>query len=366
MWVALKLVIASIAFSFRLIVRFLSTSTGSLNGMPYRLNLKKVKSGAIVSTSLGIPLQFPALFEIRHEQPSDQLWKRLGLSGEFQTGDLGFDQAYYLFSDHTGLNRELAQSENLRAKVLDILGSLQEKKAIKLSFDGKWLSVERPGRIAVLEDEVKQLLVLKELLLHSQLSVEPFWKDPYFKKLLVFEALSWALLAYAVLEYIERDVAVADVHLDSVKFTQWVIGGMILVFGGYSSMYLMLMRGASRFHQGLMEALVILIFSTPLVALGVVSDVNREWDESAREEVRWEVRRVTEHVHRTRKRTWRSYHMLLGAKLDGQLEVRGLAPGQWLQIDSVKYSAAQGKGSVWVSVGQGTLGIPWVRAMKFE
>ncbi len=80
----------------------------------YLEHTKTDKNGYVTSHILAIPFKSSLYFNIYKENTNSRWLKKLGLTYEFQTGDLAFDQEYYLAIDHYYMIKLLREQKNIR------------------------------------------------------------------------------------------------------------------------------------------------------------------------------------------------------------------------------------------------------------
>ena len=112
----------------------------------YLEHTKKDKNSQVVSHILAIPFKSSLYFNIYKENTSSIWLKKLGVTYEFQTGDLAFDQEYYLAIDHYYMIKLLREKKNIRDLVHQVF-NLNEMtpnnfKVIEVFSDGDSLGIK--------------------------------------------------------------------------------------------------------------------------------------------------------------------------------------------------------------------------------
>jgi len=366
MWIVFKLVVALIGFVIRWTRISFRKPHGTLDGTPYFLVIEKTKSGAVTDTKIGVPFSFPALFSFHFEDGQDAFWKKLGLSHEFQTGDVEFDQKIYIASDNSGLHQVLEDSQPVRNAIVEALGGQDSaKNACRLRFDGSRLWYQVPALVADVEGTVRNLIRLKTVLLSARDSVTAFWKDRFFLRCLLIESAIWALLFYAVGAFIDVTFHSEDQHL------RW---GRLVLFSGITAAVLIavlvaavagLVRGSSRAHRIVLESKFLLLIAMPLASFSGFSDANRAFDTGPSVVEKLNVQRVEERRHRRRRGgVHYTYHAYL-VPAEGATSA-GVGSGSWIEITRSHYQSAVSARQATLEIGPGRLGVPWIRELTFQ
>ena len=367
MWVLFKLLVALVAFILRYARVSTKKPTGNLGQEPYFWITYKNKQGDILYSKVGIPFSFPALFSFHFENRHDGFWKKVGLSHEFQTGDLEFDQSIYVTSDNSGLHELLRESLEARQCIRNLLNltAIGDLDSRRVRFDGTALWLESSDSFASVENVVKDLVGASVILASAKQHISSFWLDPFFYKTLVIESVLWSIGGYAIAEFIELMVQSQEYHLNKSRLLVLSLMAAAALLFACVSLVVTLLKGSSRAHRVILESKLILLVALPISAFSALSDLNRHLDlePGVVEQLR------VENLEKRRRRGRRgsisySYHAHL-RPAPGTLSP-SLGEGRWIQLSSDQYQSAFGKGSAILEVAPGRLGVPWIRDLRFE
>jgi len=364
MWIVFKLSVALLAFVIRYSRVSFRRPKGTLEGSPYFLVEERTRSGNVNRTELGVPFSFPALFSFHFEDGKDGFFKKLGLSHEFQTGDHEFDRKIYIASDNSGLNQILAEVDELRTLIVEVLGGEHFGRLAQLRFDGSKLWIRFPGQISDVEGTVRNLIRLKTLLLSGRDSVIPFWKDRFFVKYLLVESTIWSLAGYSCVGFFE---SMFQPEYEPLRWEMLILYSCIasaVLIAVFLFTVATLLRGSSRAHRVMVESASVLILSIPIAAFSGFTDLNCALDAGPGIVEQLDVQRVEMKRHRGRRgRTRYSYHVYLLPQ-NGTSSI-AVGEGGWLEVSLDRYNAAVRANRAVMVIGPGRLGVPWIREVEF-
>lgn len=315
--------------------------------------------GSVVATTLEVELSLRSVFKLSRETAIDKLFKAIGLSEEFQTGDAAFDDLVYIACDSAAFSHEVRHDSRTR----ELISELFHERIRSIECDGRSLWIKSKGDRSGDEHVKRAAILLKKQLSDVDRNFVGSRVDPFVAKAVAIEALIWSLAAYAASGYVQWTMMPEDVHLDQMAlFTKGLWYG-----AGAATLLLLLivtlLRGSSRGHRVLVESALVLGLSLPVGGVAVVSDINTGLDKSASVWAERTVYSTEKRKHTGRKsRTWYSYHALLApAAQEEEIPV----PSS-VQITASDFYKARAGGKVRIELGRGRLRLPWFRSLSFN
>lgn len=260
--------------------------------------LESKYKGKIAEYCLAVPIETDTVFEITRENKTNHFLKSVGFTSEIQTGDVAFDDQYYIGSDHFHFNRALRNDPAIRQLIHDIVADNWMLESI--ICDGRALYVKSSSVIIEYERAVEMLHQLSEKIKPiAQTSKFQAYKDPFIFKLLIFESLLFALGCYAFESFFEYLITDQFILVDSFEvFAPGTITGLIII-GALIVTLFKFFRESSRSHFILVGNLVFLLMGAPFWGTKTFVDLNQSWDKSP-------VQRQTIHIDRKEIREHRS------------------------------------------------------------
>lgn len=352
MWILLRLVAMAIGF----VARRLSWSrpredNQQHDGIAYSEVAIRHK-GRLVRFEMSLPLETGLVFVFTPERSADRLFKRLGLTEEFQTGDDGFDEKVYVGSDHPSLLNVLRGDRSFR----EILGQMFEAGFSRVWSDGRRLfavsGTEQPA-----SPWVRRLAQLKSAVEAAARSSHGRLADPFAARVLVVEALVWSIAGYAIVAFFQMFDDVGS-HFDGFPL---ILSGLLV--GLVASAVLIgivisILERSSRSHRVLVESQIILFLSLSVIGIQTVADVNRRLDTAPPILVEAVVGEKWTTTTRSRRGGTRTrYHVHVTSR--GSLQI----PSP-LQVPSGVYESLNPGTLITVEVGPGRLGYPFFKRMN--
>ena len=329
MWIVARLVIFIGSFliryldMFRLSIKFdEKTSSGIEFG-----DITSKHKGNIVAYYVGVPLTVDVVFKIAAEKDFNRILKRWGLSSEIQTGDVSFDDQYYIGSDHLYFNRALCADKQIRHFIHEIMSKYPTIQEIVC--DGHKIYIKSKAKAIEPNLEVVELLhkLAEKIKPVSQVSKFQSYKDPYVFKLLIFESISFALLFYAFESFFEIMVvdhyaleAGYEIYIPGAVFGLVVVTLLVLAF-------IKLFRESARSHYILSINIIIILCSSPFWGTKTFIDLNKYLDKSTVVEKRIVIDRKEVKTHRSRRggTTYTYYWYYRAADADKQSMARTMS-----------------------------------------
>lgn len=364
MWILFKIAIACIAGLIRLFSKQLTVIRNRIpdyihKGISIYVVTHKNKN-QITSTTFKTPLETRALFRLTRESEYDRFFKEIGISKEIQSGDRDFDDQVYIACDHPVFSDEVQSDSEARRLILQLFKS----GAKFISYNGVILEVSFAGDRSAASSIAHTLAELQISIAHMDMHRPAFWGDPYVLRALISETIIWVFAGYAFSGFFQLLTSAEDYHLRPLPvYIQGVLLGLLIALLLVFAVFL-LFKGSSRGHRILIEAGVVLGISLPLGGIGLVSDLNRELDQSESVWLEAPVQNLERKVHRKRRGGVRySYHMYVG---ETQKHSSGLTLPHHIQIDFDTFEAAKVQDMAKVEVGRGWINHPYYRAIHFR
>jgi hypothetical protein len=363
MWILIRIVFigASVALRWAALFRPLGGEIRPLpgsSGGSYQRGESRNK-GRVISTQLMVDSHIPVHFRFEPETTIDRLLKAMGLATEIQTGDASFDQRIYVVCDHPFLQSAIQLHPEIRESVL----ALAEMGFSTVIGNGRQLRAQASGRKAETPEAADQVALHlarleKALAQAGSLSVLGLLQDRHFARVLVIEAIAFALVGYSLSGLVDLVAMQTSTTLDYWQIVdqgvRWgAIGMMAFLLLGF-----FLLRGSSRPRMLLIEGAVIGFVLIPTSAILLTADVNRELDRSPAQVVEAQVQNTFTRTRRKKHRIETRYCVTLAA-IDGWTE----APVT-LVVEHQHFGRAQRQGTLELTLRKGRLGIPWIEKMN--
>lgn len=350
MWILLRLIAMAIGF----VVRLLTWSrrredNDRIHGLPYS-EVTSTHKGRVTSFELSVPLDTGLVFVFTPEGGADRLYKRIGLTEEFQTGDDAFDRSVYVGSDHPALLNILREDPVFREIVA---------QALAAGFQRVWSDGRRLFAVSVKKmpsgEWVQKLTRLRRAIEIAAARAPSRFADPFAARVLVVEAVLWSLAGYAAIAFFQMFGDVGS-HFDGSRLVILGCLASLPAFGVMVWAVFAFLQRSSRSHRVLVESQILLMLSLPVLGVQTVADINRRFDAAppvlveARVEEKWT---TTSRRRRGGART--HYHVELTSRGEPAL------PSPLKVPVGIYSSLVPGRS---IEVGTGRLGFPYFRAVN--
>lgn len=262
--------------------------------------LESKHKGKIVEYCLAVPIETDTVFKISREHKTNRFLKAVGFASEIQTGDMDFDERYYIGSDHFHFNHALRKDPAIRQLIHDLIAIHFKNDSIVC--DGRALYVKSKTTIFETERTVEMLEKLSEKIKPiAQASKFQAYKDPFIFKLLVFESMLFALAGYALEALFEYVITDQYVLVNSAGvFIPGTITGLIII-AALMAIFFKFFQESSRSHFILIGNILFLLIGAPLWGTKTFIDLNQSLDKSAMQSRIIRIERKQIQVHRSRK-----------------------------------------------------------------
>ncbi len=365
MWIVIRLILTLGVALYRVFNRLnpkQRVEAGQLNSTPYYLELRRDKQGAISGFELGVPLPTQCLFKFQMEGVFDGFSKSLGLSTEFQTGDVNFDKKVYLACDHPVLLQQLAVSAESRELILELLG---RRMFHRIWSDGSmlWTSTASDKEPS---EQVIQLMQQLAATLQPECQTVASQKTPFFWRFLWVEALVWSLFGYAASVLMENRFSHHDYHLDYSDILKYGLITATVLLILLMLIIRLTLRKSSRGHTILAESFFVLLLALPLCGMQLVSDVNRYFDNAEAQQSLTLISSAYTKSQKGRKKNWfkplTTYHLQLQEPpmlFDRQVPEN-------IEVPQDLYNAAAKGKLLQLRVKPGFFGFPWYEQLVIQ
>lgn len=355
MWILLRIAAAVCGVLYRYVTAtWRDRKREWIGKIPYSSKRWENKRGATVRHRIGVELEMNVCFALTRERRWDRFFKLVGLSEEFQTGDREFDERIYIACDHLGFNYALHKNAKLRKLVHDMFAD---------GFDRIWsnghMLYASARKTIDTQVWVPRLDRIRKELAAATTKATRRFGDSFTWRVLVVEAIVWGMAGYAagaVFDYLLHRYAY---HVDEGRLYAYgaVAAGMILA--GLLGLIVLFLRRSSRSHRILVESVVLLVLSTPVLGVQLVSDINRVGDDSEPMVVQSLVTGHWRREHRGRRgRRWYSHHVQL-EHVDGEVPIEGE-----LDISSDVFWTLDDGATIPIEIGRGLLGLRWYKSIN--
>jgi hypothetical protein len=355
MWILLRIVAAVCGALYRYATAFRRDRMRERIGeIQYSDKRRTTRRGTTFYHRIGVELAMNVCFALTRESRWDRFFKLVGLSEEFQTGDRDFDQRIYIACDHLGFYYALRRNAELRKLVQDMIAGGFNR----IWSNGHMLYASVRGATDP-QTWVPRLDRVRSELARATTKATSRFGDSFTWRVLVVEAIVWGMAGYA-----------AGAAFDYVfhRYPYHVDGGRLFAYGalaagvitlGLLALIVLFLRRSSRSHRILVESVVLLLLSTPVLGVQLVSDINRGGDDSEPIVVRSLVADHWREEHRGKRGIrWYSHHVQL-EHVDGEVPVQGQ-----LDISSDVYWTLAKGATIPIEIGHGRLGLRWYKRIN--
>lgn len=319
------------------------------------VSLSKHK-GRITGRCAGVEHSGPK-FRLVRESSWDTRFKDWGLSTELQTGDRKFDDLVYVVSDNPLLANHLSLSQETRDKIHAVLsGEFHE-----IECDGERLWISAKGSEDVSDLDFKKVVDLSESMKGMKSESTPMYKEPFFYKAFVTEAVLFAVSGYAFMGFMELVTTRETLMLHWGQQVWLGLGLGLGLFAALISVIRTLFSGSSRGHRIIIESAILLFLSLPIAGILLIEDINIGLDTGPSIRVETTVRSMYSKRHKTKSGHYYTYHARLASSEDDEVEL----PEEIAVSRSVFNSRSQNT-NVELELGKGALGLPWLKSVRWE
>ncbi len=309
--------------------------------------------------TIGMERRSPTWMRCHAERPVDQLFKRLGIANEVETGDDRFDDLVYVTCDHPYIQALLVESPELR----DALVQVFEAGYSRVVFNGSTVAIRRTDGIRPTARDWQLLKQLHAASARLEDELPRRFADPFLWKALVIEGVIWGLAGYAVSVFVSlRSLKEENIHVSAGAVISLGLMVAAIAFVMLSGLIVLTMRGSSRGHRVIVESALLLLLSLPITAIGVVGDTNRALDNAAPTLINRTHTHCEKRAHQGRTGTSYTYHLWL----EPTAESEGPTLPSSFKISRELCAVALPGGTVSLTIGPGRWGLPWYRRVQIR
>lgn len=330
---------------------------GVTSGLQYKHEHHK---GKVTWVYLGVVCPPRPDFSLKRQSWLDNLFKRMGVSNEFETGDSSFDDLIYLLSDNKTLHHALANSSGFRSAVKKIMNygiaSRLEAREIHCRNGRLWARFKAgsdysEGNIA---HTAKALAAEFTALNHSVQEVAAVagsrWADPFVIKAALLLAISSGVAINGIIQFLRLQFGQIPFTLHySLIIKDALVYSLVAVLL-FALIAIYWLGRSARTHLVLIELMTIGAFGIFLSVATEMRDINMEMDRVLPQTFETP---VTQKYITKGRRSSTTYHVVVKDwRCDcGNYNLR--VP------ESIYYSVSE-QGGIQLIQRQGYLGYPWI------
>lgn len=363
MWFLFGLVTITLCVGYEFWRRHMSLwkAEGRAHGIEYKH--QRIK-GTITGALVGVGCAQHPNFSVKRQTGIDNFFKRMGVSNEFETGDQGFDDSYYLITDNNALHHALTASPKFRAAIKRImeykLPARLGTRAIHCRNGRVWaeLKIEALYREENIESTLKSLSEDIEVLVAAIGDVAQVsgsrWADPFVIKAALLLAVSSGLAINGCIRLFRLKIGDLPFALDYKLIVVDALIYSVVVILVFAVIAIYWLGRSARTHIVLIELMTIGAFGIFLSIATEMRDINIEMDTSSPQTFKAQVeRKYTSKGRRGRTK----YHVVVenwNCDCDSYK----------LRVSEYEYRNFSEQGRVQVLQNTGYLGYPWISEVK--
>jgi hypothetical protein len=355
MWILLRIAAAVCGALYRYATAFRRARMRERIGeIQYSDKRRTTRRGRMICHRIGVELTMNVCFALTKESRWDRLFKLVGLSEELQTGDRDFDERIYIACDHLGFYYALRKSAEARKLVHDMIADGCNR--IWSNGHTLYASARKPIDTDVWVPRLDRLRI--ELARATTKATSRFG-DSFTWRVLVVEAIVWGMAGYAAGAAFDYFFHRYPYHLDSDRLLVYGAAAAVMILLGLLALIVLFLQRSSRSHRILVESVLLLVLSTPVLGVQLVSDINRSADDADSILVRSLVTHRWRQEHRGKRGIrWYSHHVQLD-HVDGEVPVQGQ-----LDISSEVFWTLSDGATIPIEIGRGRLGLRWYKRIN--
>ncbi|RYY02939.1 MAG: hypothetical protein EOO53_09620 [Gammaproteobacteria bacterium] len=260
----------------------------TIEGLQYKHDSYK---GKVTWVSLGIVCDKHASFSLKRQSWLDNLFKRMGVSNEFETGDSSFDDLIYLVSDNKTLHYALANTIEFRSAVKNIMNfgvaSQLEAREICCRNGRLWGRFKAgsdysEGRIPIIVKALtKEFKALGHAVQQVSLISGSRWADPFVIKAAILLAVSSGLAINGAIQFFRLQFGKLPFTVDYLLIVRDALGYSILFMLVFALIAIYWLGRSARTHIVLVELMTVGAFGIFLTLATEMRDMNMEMDIAA-------------------------------------------------------------------------------------
>jgi hypothetical protein len=367
MWIIIKLLFVTLAFTSRIFAKFWRSATvniieSEIKGTRFKIIPIRTMENSVEGTILQFHFPCNSVFVLSEETRYDRYFKKIGISSEIETGDRVFDNRIYIASDSSAFSDKIKND----AKTRQIILQLFDQNCRNIRCDGKTLWVNfQYNQSKDVSRQQKAISLLHQLQDINQ-KESGFFRDPFMIMAVVTEAIVWSWCAYGIAGFYEWRIFNEDRFVDGLSLILLGVLTGIICTVVFLVLVFLLFRRSSLGHRIVIESAIALLLTLPVGGIELVADINTELDHSPsvlieRRIINVEERRSINLFFLRGHRPSYSYHVHLDcSNVEGGIEL----PNE-IEIDTSLRRAAEVSSHIVVEIGAGRLNYPWYRSFRF-
>jgi hypothetical protein len=289
---------AALVFRRRFVAPWHGTP-GHVDNIPFQYERGLREPG---SMRFGVEAPRSFNFSLKSECWIDRLFKRIGITAEFQTGNRRFDDTVYIVSDDPRIEALLRRSDDVRKDVLRLISATPDWSVYELrcAAGRLWVDYKQRTDGIIDTDSVKFIAVpalarLAAVLQAFEVDNKERKRDPFAWKAATLLAFSTGLAINGYIQFMRYYyLDLPDVVDGNALWHTAAVITAVIVAALVVSCLLILGHGA-RTHLVLLELLVVGGFGVFTTAETTMRDLNMDWDTQAAQRI--EVSLVRRYVH---------------------------------------------------------------------
>ncbi len=318
--------------------------------------------GKVKEFYLGIDCPTSANFTIKRQSNLDSFFKWIGIANEFETGDVAFDNSFYLMADNKTFHHSIASSDVFRSSVKSIMGfGLQSQlRPQKIHCRGGriWVVVKVGSKYKESEitsiacalhkdfDRISKLLADADTLSGSR------WSDPFVIKASLLLAISSGLAINGGIQFFRLYFGKLPFTLDYSLIIEDAFAYSLVCVLVFVVIALYWLGRSARTHLVLVELITIGALGIFLSIAIEIRDINMEWDISPSQTYKVDIiNKYTSKSGGRRKRTY--YHVVV-------TDWRCDCGSYNFDISRDLYNKIDERRQLTIVQREGHLGYPWI------
>lgn len=366
MWFSFGLVSLLVIFIYRLYTRInasWSGETATANGLAYEYKKRKYKQH-MQRLLIGICVPDTYDFHLKKENSIDKFFKRLGLSKEYQSGHIIFDDMIYIASDNAHFHNLTSQSSKAVNAIVEIFRKIEryDCKPVEIIHNSGKLWVELKTPQGMDEDKifdfmpaiVEQLNIIHHEIEKAKTNTSTSSRDHFRIKAAFLLAISSGLAINGGLQLFRINLGELPYTVDLTALIWHAIAIGVAVSVALLILARFLLDGSARTHLVMLDILLTGTFGTCSTALAEMRDINMEMDRSRPALYASYV--IDMHINHSR-RSGTTYRLYIP-------DWNGGNTTQSIKVSSTLYYSLQKGDAVRISQKTGYLNYHWVEDIR--
>ncbi|MEO0367091.1 MAG: hypothetical protein AAF265_16555 [Pseudomonadota bacterium] len=307
-------------------------------------------------------------FVLKSESWIDRCFRAIGVSKEYQTGNVGFDERIYIGSDNANVHSLIGKNSHVATALVNLFEYKGEHEArvVEVINRGGQLWVEFKLPNAFEETHLREFAKSPVRFLRdvstaiSQSTTQALYpsKDRFVVKAIMLLSVSTGLALNGIFQFMrniwDKDTFVIDsgpLVFDGARICVGIAIGLIIVA-------LLILRRSSRTHIILIELSIVGLFGAFATSVATLTEINETFDQSDRE--RFEVKVVEKKISRSGGRSSRRTYRVRTQDWTNERSTRRF------QVSSRFFEDVEVGDTLVITQRSGYLGYRWVEGYEAE